>query len=66
MGSRRTPRVFWNPIAQHIVGAICSHTGKQLMLEDGDEPLLLQMSKPGKTTFNSKSNAHQIQISTNP
>jgi len=49
MGSRRSPKGIFNPIVSWITKSAFSRTGKQLMLEDGDDessgPLLVRMSR---------------------
>lgn len=44
VGSRRPPRSYWNKLVCFVTRTVFSATGSQLMLEDGDEPLLLKMT----------------------
>jgi len=45
VGSRRSPKGLFNPLACWFTRSVLSITGKQLMLEDGDTPLLVELTK---------------------
>jgi len=51
MGSRRSSKGLYNPLASWVTKNLFSRTGKQLMLEDleGEEPLLMKMSQHGES-----------------
>lgn len=51
MGSRRTPRNWFNPVASWFTSTLLSKSGRQLMLEDSENPLLVEMADPNSRYF---------------